>query len=31
MKGFIENAKVKFNDDKLIECVMLSDDYKLTE
>ena len=31
MKGFIENAKVQFNDDKLIECVMLGDDYKSTE
>ena len=31
MKGFIENAKVKFIDDKLIECVMLGDNYKLTE
>ena len=31
MKGFIEDAKVKFIDDKLIKCAMLGDDYKLTE
>ena len=29
IKGFTENAKVKFIDNKLIECVMLGDDYKL--
>ena len=31
MKGFIEDAKVKLIDDKLIKCVMLGDDYKSTE
>ncbi len=31
MKGFTENAKVKFIDDKLTECAILGDDYKLTE
>ena len=31
IKGFIENARVQFTDDKLIECVMVSDDYKSTE
>ena len=31
MKGFIEDAKVKFIDDKWIECVILSDNYKSTE
>ena len=31
MKGFIEDANVKFNDDKMLEFSMLSDDYKLTE
>ncbi len=31
MKGFIEDAKVKFIDDKLIECFILGDNYKSTE
>ena len=31
MKRFIENAKVQFIDDKLIECIILSDNYKSTE
>ncbi len=31
MKRFIENAKIKFNYDTLIECAMLSDNYKSTE
>ena len=31
MKGFIEDAKVEFIDDKLIECFMLGDNHKLTE
>ena len=31
MKGFIEDAKVEFVDDKGIELPRLCDDYKLTE
>ena len=31
MKGFIENAKVKFNDNKLIELPMLGDHHTKIE